>query len=451
MLEGMQRRGLTTGHGALAVLLLAGLLLGAARGEDPLLDRQYHVRKVRAPAAWEVARGFGQVIAVVDTGVDADHPDLKGRLVAGIDLVDRGTRPDDENGHGTFVAGVAAANLNNKRGGAGIANFAKVMPVRVLNEDGEGTSDIVAEGIRWATENGATVINLSLADVPGQKRSPAALITTDVELAIRQAALEGVVVVCAAGNEGNKTTPYSNDLPALVVGATDRYDAVWKHSNYDEETLFAPGVDIISTYVGEPYAEADGTSFSAPIVAGGAALLLQEGLNAPETRRRLIRTARPIAKGVGRVDIAAALGVEQRVRKQPKPPPSEQPQRKRSGDQREEPDEPEPIGQPQPLQPKRSRPKPVVEAPKPVRTPEQVRETEKAESPKLTKADRKEKRNRRKAPAPVPTTASEFAAVPGETMVDRTAPTPWPLIIAGTLLFLILVGIGGYFAAKQSG
>ena len=95
----------------------------------------------------------------------------------------------------------------------GVAPRAKVMPVRVLDDEGKGTSDVVADGIRWATREGATVINLSLADVPGQEQPATALITTDVELAIRQAALDGVVVVAAAGNEGEDSTPYARICP----------------------------------------------------------------------------------------------------------------------------------------------------------------------------------------------------------------------------------------------
>ena len=441
-----------TRHGSVAVLLLlAFALLGAAAGDDPLLDRQYHLSKVRAPAAWDVGRGYGQIIAVVDTGVDVEHPDLRGRFVEGVDLVQRGTPPDDENGHGTFVAGIAVAKLNNNRGGAGVAPLAKVMPVRVLDKDGKGTSDVVAEGIRWATNHGATVINLSLADVPGQRRSPTALITTDVQLAIRQAALEGIVVVAAAGNEGNNSTPYSDDLPALIVGATDRRDAVWEHSNYDEDTLFAPGVNIISTYLGEPYAEADGTSFSAPIVAGGAALLLQDGWSPEGTRRRLTRTARPIGEGVGRVDVAAALGVKPRVRTEPEPQPSDEPEPKRQDDPTEEPKEPEPIGQPQPIKPKRSRPQPVVERPTPLPTPDKVRQTEQADEPEIAKADRKRNGKGKTAVAPVPTTASEPATIAAPPAVDSAPMSAWPFVIAGGLLFVVVVGLAGYLAAKQSG
>lgn len=439
MLGSMQPRALIRTLGVLAVLLLAVPLLGAAPGDDPLLDRQYHLNRVRAPAAWEIRRGFGQVIAVLDTGVDLEHEDLQGRLVPGIDLVDRGTPPDDLNGHGTFVAGVAAATLNNNQGGSGVAPRAKVMPVRVLDDEGVGTSDIVAEGIRWATDQGATVINLSLADVPGQPKSPTALITTDVELAIRQAALAGVVVVCAAGNEGENKTPYSEDLPALIVGATTRRDAVWEHSNYDENTLFAPGVQIISTYVGDPYAEAEGTSFAAPIVSAGAAMLRQHGLNSDQTRRRLRGTARPVGQGVGRVDIAAALGIEPQVRTTPKPEPAPAQDDPKA---RPKPKKPAPVKQPSPVDPKPRRQRPR-EQPSPIAP---VQPVETAAPPKLTKADRTE---------PAPQVVAP--ATPSEPAVVVAAPAPpagrsaWPFAVAGVLLFVVVVGLGGYLAARHSG
>lgn len=423
----------------MVIVALASVLIAAAPpGDDPLLDRQYHLRRVRAPQAWEVGKGRGQVIAVIDTGVDADHPDLRGRLVEGVDLVDRRTPPDDENGHGTFVAGVAVAKLDNGRGGSGVAPRARVMPIRVLDKKGRGTSDTVAEGIRWATRRGATVINLSLADVPGQKRPPAALITTDVELAIRQAALSGVVVICAAGNEGERKTPYAQDLPALVVGATDRRDRVWRHSNYDDQTLFAPGVGIISTYVGEPYASADGTSFAAPIVAAGAALLRQQGLDSTATRRRLLRTARPIGKGVGRVDLAAALGVAPRVTSTPSPRPQQ------TQEPADEPRKPRQPRQPSPIKPLAPI-KPLPQAP----ASEQFQEpTEKPTE--VAKADRPKRRKNRPEPQPVPTVTAD----PG-LAADQSPPgdpTPWvPLGIAGGLLFVTVVGLGGYLAARRSG
>jgi hypothetical protein len=429
-------------------VLLVPLLLGAAAGNDPLLDRQYHLRKVRAPDAWEVSRGAAQVIAVLDTGVDLEHPDLKGRLVDGVDLVDRGTPPQDENGHGTFVAGVAAANLDNNRGGSGVAPRAKIMPVRVLNEEGRGTSDIVAEGIRWAARNGATVINLSLADVPGQTRPPTALITTDVELAIRQAALNGVVVVCAAGNGGRSSTPYAEDLPALVVGATDRRDAVWEHSNHDERTLFAPGVRIISSYLKPRYAEADGTSFAAPIVAAGAAMLRHQGRDMEATLRRLRQTARPIGTGVGRVDIAAALGVAPRVRTAPSPRP-EPPK----SDDKQEPREPQRIAQPKPVAP-RPKPKP---APPPLVTPAPVEpgpEPQATANPpkKVVKADRpavQAPKQKQRAPKPDSAGQASEIAAPVPPPGEEGRPV-WPFVLAGSLVLIVGVSLAGWFAARHS-
>ena len=450
------------GVGAAAVVLLAALLVplavAAAPGDDPLLDRQYHLRKVRAPAAWEVGRGASQIIAVLDTGVDLDHPDLEGRLVAGIDLVDRGTNAQDENGHGTFVAGIAAANLDNNRGGSGVAPRAKIMPVRVLDENGRGTSDTVAEGIRWATRAGATVINLSLADVPGQARPPTALITTDVELAIRQAALDGVVVVCAAGNGGNDSTPYTQGLPALIVGATDRHDRVWEHSNYDDRTLFAPGVQVVSTYLKTPYAAADGTSFATPIVASGAALLRQQGIDPERTRSRLRETARPVGRGSGRVDVAAALGVAPRVRSTPSPRPEPSPSEEAS--ENDGPRNPKPVSQPRPIRPRRqpvkqppTRPDPVQPVPsiEPLPEPTKVAQADqppsKVRKPKAPKERRRPgagKKTDRAVAAPAPGT-------PGTPGAPAGASRPvWPFAVAGALVFVISVGLAGWFAARRS-
>lgn len=437
----MQPRGSTAWRGVCAALL-ALLLLGATAPDDPLFDRQYHLRRVRAPEAWEVRRGGHLVVAVLDTGVYMRHPDLAGRIVPGIDLVDRGTAPADENGHGTFVAGVVAANIDNGRGGVGVAPRAKIMPVRVLDAEGRGTSDVVAEGIRYATRKGAAVINLSLADVPGQNRPATSLITTDVELAIRQASLDGVVVVCAAGNEGNANTPYSDDLPALIVGATDRRDRVWEHSNYDDRTLFAPGVGIISTYLDDPYAAADGTSFSAPIVSAGAVMLRQHGLTGQQTRRRLAATARPVGEGVGRVDIAAALGVAPRVRSTPKPEPSEQKTQEPSSNDRR-PRRPRPVTEPSPVAV--TRPKPPTPSPAAV---EPVDPVPTVKPRKVARAQPPTPKNR---PAPAKTGgAAGDGGVAAPPAADDPASPPWALIIAGLLLFAVVVSLGGYFAARNA-
>jgi hypothetical protein len=432
MLGLVRQRGLPGSWRAVTAALLALVVLGAGMPDDPLLERQYHLSTVRAYDAWEAGRGAGQVIAVLDTGVALRHPDLKGRLVPGIDLVDRDTRPRDRNGHGTFVAGVAVATADNAEGGVGVAPRAKVMPVRVLDDEGVGTSDVVARGIRWATRNGATVINLSLADVPGQEGSATDLITTDVEFAIRQAALEGVVVVAAAGNDGNKRTPYAANLPALIVGATDADDALWEHTNRDDNTLFAPGVDIVSTYVGDPYAIADGTSFATPIVAAAAALLLQQGASAQAARRLLTETARPIGAGHGRVDIAAAMGLAPPDRTRPSPQPENERERPRR-EPRPEPLEPEPV-EPAPAPPQDTAGLPPDNADEP---PVIDAEPPPPEEP---------------SPLPEPTVAEVPETAPAEMAAGPPARggTPWwPYAIAGVLLFGLIVLLAGQLAARR--
>lgn len=304
------------------VAVLALSLLAAAPPDDPLAAEQWYLEKVRVPLGWDAGRGDDVVVAVLDTGVALGHPDLVGRIVEGVDLVDRGTPPDDENGHGTLVAGIVAAATDNGLGVAAVAPGALVMPIRVLDAEGRGTADVVAEGIRVAVDRGAPVVNLSLAGAPGDGQAPGLdlLIAPVVEDAIRDADRRGVIVVAAAGNDARPATPYRTDVPALVVGATDRDDVVWPEGNADSRTLFAPGVDMVSTHVGpEGYARADGTSFATPVVSAAAALLRGQGLQGGAIRERLLATARPIGAGAGRVDVAAAVGVA------PPEPPATQP------------------------------------------------------------------------------------------------------------------------------
>lgn len=434
---------ITSGGARWAAALLALFLLGATTPpSDPLVERQYHLERVRAYDGWSVARGKGQVIAVLDTGVALRHPDLRGRLVDGVDLVDPGTRPRDRNGHGTFVAGVAVAAADNGEGGAGVAPRAKVMPVRVLDDEGFGSSDVVAEGIRWATRNGATVINLSLADVPGQDRPPTALITTDVELAIRRAALEGVVVVAAAGNDGADSTPYSQDLPALIVGATNADDGIWKHSNYDDSTLFAPGVDIVSTYVGDPYAIANGTSFATPVVAAGAALLLQQGMDADDVRQQLLVTARPVDKGAGRVDIGAALGVARPDRTTPQP----------GGGQPPEPNDGEGAAQPEPV----SEPSPLDAAdggpqapPADQQNPAEPQPVPTAAVPPAFPAS-EDPTDEQPSPLPGPQAAAGPTEAVAAPLADEGSVPLWVYLVAGGLLCFVALFLGAYLTERRS-
>lgn len=309
-----------------ALVLLCALSLGAvAPPGDPLVGDQWYLPHVGTFDAWEVGQGASVVIAVVDTGVDRSHPELAGRVAGGIDLVEPGTPPDDPNGHGTLVAGVIAANAGNGIGGTGVAPATSIMPVRVLGSNGSGSSTDVAEGIRWAARNGADIINLSLAESPGLVIGAQGVISAEVEEAIAEAHAAGALVVAAAGNEGRASIPYSPAAPLVIVGASDRSDRIWAQSNRDERTLFAPGVEIVSTYTGHGYARADGTSFATPIVSAGAAVLRGAGLGPDQIRQRLYATAAPMAGSRGRVDLAAATAGVTAAGPAPPPPPVTQP------------------------------------------------------------------------------------------------------------------------------
>ena len=268
--------------------------------------------------AWSTSRGDGAVIAIVDTGVDRAHPDLASQLVEGIDLVDGG-EVDDPHGHGTHVAGIAAATGGNGIGVSGAAPDAMIMPVRVLDENGVGDDETIAEGIRWAVANGAHVINLSLGDggVGHRLRKGGA-----ANLAIREATSAGVVVVAAAGNDDSVQRSYRIGVDVLVVNASDEAGRPSSFTNVgDPRAVSAPGVDILSTattaattlFDGEhQYATLDDTSMATPLVSGLAALLLATGTPAAEVIDTMVSTASnpsgDPSLGAGIVDARAALG-----------------------------------------------------------------------------------------------------------------------------------------------
>ena len=204
--------------------------------------------------AWDRTRGAGQTIAIVDTGVDLTHPDLVGNLVAGHDFVDNDTVPDDFNLHGTHVAGTAAADDDNSIGVSGVAPAAKIMPVRALDSDGSGNSANIANGILFAADNGATVINLSIGGPAGGGDSA-------LSAAIEHAGQRNVVVVSAAGNENNNndvnpTTPCTLDPPThnnICVAAVTATGARSDFSNFGASTVDvgAPGGDGSGTPAGD--------------------------------------------------------------------------------------------------------------------------------------------------------------------------------------------------------
>jgi thermitase len=229
---------------------------------------------IKATAAWEETKGSQDtVIAVLDTGIDLLHPDLDDKIVSGgRDLVNNDYDATDDNGHGTFVAGIAAAETDNSEGIAGVAWNCSLLPVKCMDAEGDGYYSDIIDGIRWAADEGAAVINLSLG---GSVDSVA------LEDAVRYAYENDVVVAAAAGNESTSVLyPASYDDYCLAVAATDYNDIRPAWSNYGPEVdIAAPGHRIVgpvpSWYFTDnfPYGFGSGTSASTPFVSGFAALI----------------------------------------------------------------------------------------------------------------------------------------------------------------------------------
>ncbi|WP_421384780.1 S8 family peptidase [Bacillus salacetis] len=249
---------------------------------------QYGPQNTDTNYAWDYTRGSsGQEIAVLDTGVDYNHPDLDGKTLRGYDFVDNDYYPMDLNGHGTHVAGTAAAETNNGTGIAGMAPNTKILAVRVLDANGSGSLADIADGIRYAADAGAEVINLSL----GCDCS-----TTTLKNAVDYAWNKGSVVVAAAGNDGVSTTfepaSYAN---VIAVGAVDSRDRKASFSNYGSWVdVTAPGVDIAANVPNNGYAYMSGTSMASPHVAGLAGLLASQGRSNVQIRAAIEQTADPI-------------------------------------------------------------------------------------------------------------------------------------------------------------
>jgi len=262
---------------------------------------QYGPVHMHAPAAWDVTSGSNAtILAIVDSGIDASHPEFKGRLVPGYDFIDHDSIPNDQCGHGTHVTGIAAATGNNGIGVAGIDWKTKIMPVRVLDKYCNGSAESVAQGIVWAVKHGAHVINLSLGVIV-----PLALL----EYSTYYAYFHGVAVVAAAANNGGAVW-YPAAYPwVLSVGATDAVDKLASFSNFGPGLdVDAPGVDILSTTpmkgsfffksidMPNQYGLLSGTSMASGFAAGAAALLSgQPGFDTPDKiYAALEQTAIPI-------------------------------------------------------------------------------------------------------------------------------------------------------------
>jgi thermitase len=291
----------------------AGVRGAAVPGElrlfdDPLQASQWHLSKISAATAWSVTQGnAGVVIAIVDTGIDYSHPDLAGRVTLGPDFGSDDADPLDTQGHGTHVAGIAAAILGNGLGGAGVCPGCRLLAVKVFPDGSGSASDFdVAQGIVWAADNGADVVNLSLGGPGG---------STTLRDAVDYAWSHGVVVVAAAGNSGDATTSYPAAYAnAIAVAATTSSDTRASFSTYGSWVdVAAPGVSILSTVPGGSYQSWSGTSMAAPVVAGAAGLAFAGLSGATNVSVRaaleaavvdLGATGRDAYFGAGRVDLS---------------------------------------------------------------------------------------------------------------------------------------------------
>ncbi len=233
---------------------------------DPNLSLQYGLTAIHAPQGWDTSTGsVAVVIAIIDTGVDLTHPDLAAKLVAGYDFVNNDAVPQDDNGHGTHVAGIAAALSNNATGVSGVSWGARIMPVKVLNAGAGGTFANAAAGIIWAADHGAHIINLSLGG------------SSDSQVfhdAIDYAYNKGVMLIASSGNNGSGFILYPARYPnVMAVGATNSSNVLAGFSNYGAELdVVAPGVNIYSTGINSYYYNS-GTSMAAPFVTGLASIL----------------------------------------------------------------------------------------------------------------------------------------------------------------------------------
>lgn len=279
---------------------------------DPYVGSEWHLNKVNAPAAWDRTSGTGVTIAVLDSGVDASHPDLMPNLVAGYNFVDNDTNTADVCGHGTAVAGTAAASSNNGIGVAGIAGKASIMPIRIAYLDTTsngcyGYYSTIISGITYAADRGARVVNVSYGGLAS---------SASVQNAALYLKGKGGLLFVSAGNNGvNENVSPTNSM--IVVSATDTNDVVTSWSSFGSfVSLSAPGAGIWSTSKGGIYQQWSGTSFASPLTAGVAALVMAANpsldnlsveslLNA--TAVDLGSAGRDIYYGYGRVNAGAAV------------------------------------------------------------------------------------------------------------------------------------------------
>jgi subtilisin family serine protease len=262
------------------------------------------IRRVNAPAAWARSQGEGVKVAIIDTGIDCTHPDLRANCAGGYNAVGSGA-PIDDNGHGSHVAGTVAGVLDG-RGVAGVAPRARLYAVKVLDKDGAGGLVSIIKGLIWAGRNRMDVANMSLGAPMG---------TVFMRGALMYASSQGVAVIAAAGNDGGAVNYPAAYPEAVAVSALGPNDQIAPFSSRGRQVEFiAPGMDVRSSLPGGLWDEFNGTSMATPHVTGLAALAVSRGAHGVDAVRRALRAAavpvaglRPHEQGAGVVDAAALV------------------------------------------------------------------------------------------------------------------------------------------------
>ncbi|WP_404332359.1 S8 family peptidase [Mesobacillus maritimus] len=268
---------------------------------DPLFPQQYGLTKIKAPEAWDLIPSdvlnsdctSCVLIAILDSGLDLDHPDLDGKIVLNANF-SSSSNPEDETGHGTHVGGIAGAVTNNSLGVAGVTfNAVKLMNIKVLNEFNQGSFSGVAMGIIYAADNGADVINMSLSSN---------INSSTLQSAVEYAAGRKVILVASAGNNNTSELQYPAAYPEVTsVAATNENDQKASFSSFGASwvDVAAPGVSILSTFINGEYRFLNGTSMSAPFVSGLAGLILAVNPSLKDKVRRIIESTTDRVQGTG--------------------------------------------------------------------------------------------------------------------------------------------------------
>lgn len=279
----------------------------APRATPEETEIPWGVKRVNAAGAWGFNTGRGVKVAIIDTGVDYNHPDLAGNYAGGYNAITPSATPLDDHGHGTHVSGTVGA-IRDAKGVVGVAPDARLYGVKVLDAKGSGTYANIVDGIQWAVENGMQVINMSLGGSSG---------TAALANAMTAAYKAGVTIVCAAGNDSGPVNYPAKYPEAIAVSALDSADKITSFSSRGAEIAFiAPGAKINSTYKGGGYSALSGTSMASPHVAGLAALAVASGSGTPAQVRASLKKAavslglKATEEGAGLIN-AARIGTTQ--------------------------------------------------------------------------------------------------------------------------------------------